>query len=465
LTLRRKLLLWYSGVFFLTACGLAFGMYALVAHKLRGDFFQHLTDEYEEALRISAEHANEPEALRTAIEIEAGGNAYFPMSYRLYDAGAGTEVFTYAPRWAEALPTVPRWRQGGGAPVRSLLRLGDRPSRCVYLLTGPVSAEDRPGLVVEVGLSHRRLYKRLRAVRQILLGSLFASVLAAVAGGWFLAARSLNPIDRITASLERVQAEDLSARLDEGPADDEIARLTHAVNGLLQRLERAFGGLRAFTADAAHELRTPLSALRCALEVGGEGGPDDQARAELLGKVDELTRLVNDLLLLASLDAETYAEEEQEVDLGVILEDVTHAFGVLADQKGLRFSADLGPDCLVRGRPGLLRRLFANLLDNAVSYTLQGGTVSVEARREGGVCRIAVTDTGIGMSPADAERVFERFYRADSSRSRRAGGLGLGLSLCRRIVDLAGGRICVTSREGEGSTFVVTLPRATPARA
>jgi signal transduction histidine kinase len=177
--------------------------------------------------------------------------------------------------------------------------------------------------------------------------------------------------------------------------------------------------------------------------------------------VDELGHLVNDLLLLSSLDAEQFAEAEEAVEIGPLLADLGEAFGMLAEERDLEFSIDVEEGCRVMGRPALLRRLFGNLLDNAIAYTPAGGRVSLTSARDGTVCRVAVTDTGVGLSPADVGRVFDRFYRADASRSRKAGGLGLGLSLCKRIAELAGGSISVESHEGRGSTFTVTLPLST----
>ena len=461
MTLRTKLLVWYSGVFFLTASGLVLSMYAVIAHKIRGDFLHHLSDEYDEAVRITTEHIGSPDDLSTSVRIEVRENNYFPMSYRLYDADQGTEVLAVTPEWGRALPPRPEWEAGSAAPVLSLRKVGERASRLVYLLTGTLHHVGRPDMVLEVGISYKRIYKRLHTLREVLVGCLIVSVIVSAAGGRFLAARSLDPIGEMTQALKMIQAGDLSRRLDEREGKDELAQLTAAINSLLARLERSFEDMRTFTSDAAHELRTPLAGLRCMLEVPPvDESADERLRADLLLKVDELTRLVNDMLLLARLDAESYTEEAARLDLGPILGDVGEAFGVLAEEKGIGFAVTVQGELAVEGRPSLLRRLLGNLVENAIEHTPSGGKVAVTAERAGNVCRVSVEDTGIGLGPRDIDRVFDRFYRADESRSRTGGGLGLGLSICKRVAELHGGSITVESREGEGSRFTVTLPTA-----
>ena len=236
---------------------------------------------------------------------------------------------------------------------------------------------------------------------------------------------------------------------------------------MIERLHVAFDRLQSFTADAAHELRTPIAALQCRLELAvnkppSEGGARD-ALTEALDHVAELHSLIDNMLFLARMDAEPRLRTAGPVDLGALLRDIGEPFLLLAEQKGIRLSVECEGEVRALGEPGLLRRLFGNLLDNAVRYTSEGGQVTARVRRED-ACVVTVADTGIGIQPDALPHVFDRFYRADESRSRDAGGAGLGLSIVKRVVELHNGAITLQSTPGQGTTVEVRLPlHVTPA--
>ncbi len=462
MTLRRKLLLWYSGVFFVSAAVLVGSMYWLIAHKLRRDFLHYLGDEYAQAQHIAGENLNDEEELRRDVEMEVQGRKYFPLSYEVYDTAQGRYLVRLAPEWPDALPAHMDCENLGTAPRLSTAQFGDDPGEVVYLMTGWLQGSADPGVVVRVGMSYERTFERLDDLGEYLMYALVASVLLSVVGSSFLASRSLDPVDEIASSLERIQAAGLSARLPEAEPADEIGRIVSSANRMLARLEESFEQVRRFAGDVAHELRTPLSALRCRLELAlGEEGLSEESRAAMgdaLHDVDELAALVNNLLFLASLDAADRPEQPERVQLAGLVENVREVFGVLADQGGLELEIDVGDDCSVHGDRTLLHRLLCNLIENAIRYTPPGGRVEVRAGREDGLCRISVSDTGIGIGPADIDRIFDRFYRAEDSRSRGTGGTGLGLSICRRIVELHGGTIAAESEKGKGTVVTAALP-------
>lgn len=202
--------------------------------------------------------------------------------------------------------------------------------------------------------------------------------------------------------------------------------------------------------------------MQAGLALGEEGLSEESrtAMGDALHDVDELAALVNNLLFLASLDAADGPERPERVQLNGLVDDVGEVFGVLAEQGGLELETDIGDDCCVHGDRTLLHRLLCNLIENAIRYTPPGGRVAVRAGREDGLCRISVSDTGIGIDPADIDRIFDRFYRAEGSRSRGTGGTGLGLSICRRIAELHGGTIAAESEMGKGTVVTVALPAA-----
>jgi two-component system OmpR family sensor kinase len=460
--LRTRLLLWYSGVFFVSASALVGAMYGAVAQKLRGDFFSYMTDGYHEVCRITGESLADPEELRRDVETEVLANRYFPLSYRLYDARRGAVLLQIAPVWSCALTWQPDTTDTGRRDPCPVRRAGRSHENTVYFMTGPLDRAANGHLFVELGMSYKRVYLRLRNLGQALLAALGASLVIAVAGGRFLASRSLRPIDQMASAMARIEAENLSARLDGARSEDEIGRLAGSINRMLARLEAAFESARSFTADAAHELRTPLAAARCGLELASDTDRGEADRADALAEalqhLDGLVRVLDDLLLLARLDAVDVPFEDETPSLGAILEDVGEVYMALADESGVALTTNSDGPCCVRGSAPLLRRLLSNLIENAILYTPRGGAVSVNVSGDGRTCRLVVRDTGIGMAPEQFARVFERFYRVDTPEVRSRRGTGLGLSMCRRIAELHGGSISVASGEGQGSVFTVELP-------
>ncbi len=282
-------------------------------------------------------------------------------------------------------------------------------------------------------------------------------------GSWLLVGRALRPIDRIVTEAEGLTADRLSpVLLLPGPlSDNEIGHLVTALNGMMTRLSAAFAGQRQFTADASHELRTPLTILRGEFEVAlSRERAASEYRKTLesgLEEVQRMTRIVESLGLLARGDAGP-AHSPMPVSLTALAVEVTHALGRRADDKRLRLTLEASEEAVVRGERDALHRMVQNLVENAIAYTPPGGSVSLSVSADSGVCRLSVTDTGVGIAPDDLPHVFDRFFRGDKSRSN-TGGSGLGLSIVQSIVHAHGGQIAVESEGGKGSRFTVTLPQ------
>jgi len=462
MTLRTKLLLWYSGVFFLSAAFLVTAMYWLIAHKMKNEFSHYFEDEYEEAQRIVKEHYDDPEALEQEAGVEVHGRKFFPLSYELYDLSAEKMMFAMAPEWRDKLSPMPPAKEMGDGTLISRLRIGDERDDVVYLKTGWVDRQEFPHLLLRVGMSYERVQKRLDKLGEYLLYALVVSVILSSVGGKFLAGRSLEPIDEVAESLERIEAYRLAERLDEPDVQDEVGRIVSAANRMLARLEDSFERVNRFAADAAHELRTPLSTLKCGLEteLQHKDLPDRsrETLSDVLAQTDELANLVDTLLFLARLDATDKLEASEPVDLEMVVEDLAEIFVARADQEEVELEIDSPQGAEVEGDRLLLRRLLANLIENGVCYTPPGGRVDVRLSRQEGSVRMVVSDTGMGIDEGDIDRVFDRFYRVEQSRSRETGGSGLGLSTCQRIVELHGGSIQIDSEKGVGTTVTVDLP-------
>jgi heavy metal sensor kinase len=276
--------------------------------------------------------------------------------------------------------------------------------------------------------------------------------------------RALEPVDRITGMAGRIGAQDLAERLPLRGANDELDRLSETLNAMFGRLESAFQRITQFTADASHELRTPVAVIRTTAELTRSKPRSDAeycaALDRILAESERTTRLIEDLLLLARADSASDAAVLAPVDLPALVRDTCADAAVLAEAAGVRLLIDSSGDCQVAGDEDHLRRLLLVLLDNAIQYTPAGGEirVSVEVERAGGAV-IEVRDTGIGIAPEDLPHIFERFYRASKDRSRKTGGAGLGLSIAQWIAHRHGGKIVVESTLGTGSSFRVELPR------
>jgi len=331
------------------------------------------------------------------------------------------------------------------------------------LLTMPVVRGGRIVDLVQVAMPLRRTRQTLlRYVETLLVLVPLGAVLSA-AGGWLLARRALRPVDRMSQSALRISAEDLSRRLERRGTQDEIDRLADTLNAMLARLEAAFGEMQRFTADAAHELRTPLTALRGGIEIAlrAERSPDEYRRvlASSIEEVDQLIRLAEDLLLL-SRSSVGLSAARQLVDLEPLCLEALELGVRLAKGKGVNVSMGATVPANVHGDAGALRRVLLNLVDNAVKYTPAGGSVVISLARLADSVALVVEDTGIGIDPADAKRIFEPFLRLDAGRNRDTGGSGLGLAIARSIVLAHGGTLEVDNRPGGGSRFTINLPAA-----
>lgn len=288
----------------------------------------------------------------------------------------------------------------------------------------------------------------------------------AALGGYWLSGRALAPVERITADARAISVQNLSDRLAVPPAHDELRQLSETLNAMLERIERSVGQIRQFTADASHELRSPLALIHTAAEFSLRRERPHEELVDALRKIlRESTRtgqIVDNLLLLARADADTSAFEPVVLDLAAVCRDVAEQGRVLGDARRLEVTADLSIGRVdVKGDEPSLRRLLLILVDNAVKYTPDGGRVRMALATDRQDAIVSVTDTGVGIAEEDLPRVFDRFWRADKVRSRALGGTGLGLSIARWLVEQHGGAITVESVVGQGSTFTIRLPVAT----
>src|SRR5437660_7017636 len=294
--------------------------------------------------------------------------------------------------------------------------------------------------------------------------------LALLMGSW-ISRRALAAVDQIITEVREItDGRSLHRRLAEPLVKDELGRLAATLNQMMTRLERSFAALRRFTADASHELKTPLTVLRAGVEraITTPNLPHDTLATleETLQVIQRMTELVDALLTLARADEGIAPLHREPVDLREIVEELRETGELLAEESGIRMEVATPPQPMVVSVDATrMRQLLPSLLTNAPKYTPTGGLVRMQLGAANGRVTLSVADTGIGIAPGDLPHIFDRFWRADSARTRTGerSGAGLGLAISKWIAEAHGGRIDVVSRPGRGTTFTVTLPREPPA--
>jgi heavy metal sensor kinase len=331
-------------------------------------------------------------------------------------------------------------------------------------ITDPV---DEP-FHVRIGMSTGFLDDDVRTLSRLLLPVAAGLSLLTPLVGYWLAVRSTQPVAEILRTAENLRPTRLGDRLEVRGTRDELDRLSLTINRLLDQVAGHVERQQQFVADAAHELRGPLAAMQSSLEVAiSQDRQADQYRdtlADVLEEARHLSKLANDLLLLAETGDNLPRPTHEQVDLSAVAQQTAAMFAGAAEERSVSLAVDASEPVPVAGDKSQLRQVFGNLLDNAIRFTPAGGRVTVSIRhdRDGRRAVATVDDTGCGIPPEHIPRVFDRFYKTDASRTRTAAarGGGLGLAICRSIVERHGGRIAVTSPPGGGTTFTMQLPLA-----
>jgi two-component system OmpR family sensor kinase len=357
-----------------------------------------------------------------------------------------------------ALPTRTNHRDVEGDEFVSYFDVASKNGKGSYRVRASIEP-DRPHQILLVASSLGGVTSTLHRLLLIELIATAAVLAALAALALWVVRLGLRPLRRIELTAAAITAGDLSHRVDHPDGRTEVGRVGSALNTMLDRIETSDRRLRRFIADASHELRTPLAAVRAYAELFGRGAatrPEDLERSMsgIKREAERMSLLVDDLLLLARLD-EGRPLERKPVDLAAVVGEAVDAARVVEPGRPIELAVE---PATVTGDETRLRQVLDNLLANARAHTPAGTPVSVDLRQVDGLAELTVADRGPGLSEEQAARVFERFYRADSSRARASGGAGLGLSIVSAVTEAHGGTARVRPTPGGGATFVVTLP-------
>jgi len=462
-SVRVRLTLWHLGALLIVLLLYAGGVFAFVRHSLVADLDRQLQEDFDRAEEEEAFSRNpdgtlswfigdrDPDATDPEVVQGPWACVWTPDGGPLYRDPLAPHVVSLIGRDAAADPPILESVQAsGGTWIRQI--------------TGE---QDVAGgkAILRVARSEERLRQELRRLLAILgLGLPLAGAFAGV-GAYLIARRALAPIEGMARAAQQITAARLSDRLPVDNPDDELGHLASVFNSMFGRLEASFDQLRRFTADASHEMRTPLTAIRTVGEVGLREPRTDHQYREIIGSMleeaDRLNRLVESLLTLARAEAGHARLARERIDLGGMAREVVDHLSVLAEDKRQAVTIDAPDGVFVLADRVVLRQAVINLLDNAIKYSPVEGQVRVAVTAgPSPVAILAVQDSGPGIAPEHVGKIFDRFYRIEKSRSRAVGGAGLGLSIARWAVEAHGGRIEVDPGQPGGSVFRIVLPRA-----
>jgi heavy metal sensor kinase len=461
-TLRGRLTLWYTGL--LTAMFAVLGATSLILldRGLRKNVDESLTS----VANAIAESIRRPSFFGPDIEDSLQsmlGPELAERFFQLLDP-FGRPDPRLVPRTRSKLPLSAAALRNAerGQPTFETLRVRPESEKSFRLLTLPVVRNGATVNIVQVAMSLENVEATRIRFLLILLVLAPVALTASALGGWFLARRALTPVDAMVEAARRIEAEDLTKRIPAPSGEDELARLAAVLNDMLARLEHSFVAARRFSADAAHEFRTPLTILKGEIEVAlrSSEAPVEIRRTLMscLEEVDRLNSLVEDLLLMARMEGNALSTGPRPVNLAEVLEDVAPALSELAARAGNVCTVGSTPPLWIEGYDSLLFRLVFNLAENAIKYTPSGGRIEVTLEQQDHSAVLQVKDNGPGIAPDAQEHIFDRFYQGDPARE--GSGTGLGLALVRAIVELHHGQIHLSSDVGKGSCFRVTLPLA-----
>lgn len=462
-SIRVRLTLWYGLALALILSLFAVSLYLVMSRALREQVDASLEEAAAVAIRTLGEHRFGPFLIFEDLSQDFPEIALLDKFFQIFGP-AGQVTIQSANIQSREIPlsqTAFRAALEGGATFESVQFEKGVPIR---LLSFPVRQGDQLVNILRVGTS---LQPTERMLHRLLIGLYIASpvaLLVSLAGGWFLAGRALRPVHVLTQTAKRIAAGDLTQRIQTPHSNDEIGQLASTFNDMIGRLEVSFRQIRQFSADASHELRTPLTITKGETELAlRRPRQADDYRMVLesnLEEIDRMSRIVDELLFLSRADLGEIKLKMLPVQLDDLVREVQQQAMVLGQDRHVTTVLNAVEPVVVLGDDLRLRELLLNLVDNAVKYSCDGQSVTLSLQVVDHRVKLTVQDRGIGISQDEQTRIFDRFYRTDEARAHASKGSGLGLSICKWIVEVHKGTLTVQSQPRQGATFTVFLPLA-----
>jgi heavy metal sensor kinase len=454
LPIRWQFTLWFGATLALLLFGFSLLLFGVMRHQLLAAVDTGLQEELRE-ITNEISLAKKPsdlleQAKRRFLE---HGDYHFQL---LDPAG---KVF-FQSRVFDGQPALPMLAPAASGSLRFETRELPKLEACRVV----TSVVEGPGgrYTIHAATSLEPFEQQISVLVTVLVASGPVALACGLVGGYTLARRALSPVERMVDVANRITATDLHQRVEVLNPNDELGRLAQTLNALIDRLQKAIEEMRRFTADAAHELRTPLAVLRSGIEVALRSPRSaEEYRQALEAAADEanrLTRLADQLLFLSRQAAGMMQLDRDEMRLDALVKDVAEQFAGRSQEAGVTLAVEPLEPFTVRGDDIRLSQVFYNVLDNAIKYTPRGGRVSVRGRAVDHRVEIQVEDNGIGIPPSHVSHVFKRFYRVEQSRNSERGGSGLGLSIAQSAVEAHGGSISIESTPGGGTVVSIRLP-------
>jgi heavy metal sensor kinase len=456
-TLAFRLTLWYAGIFMLSACLAFFFFYLLIATVMRQQTDQMLLSEVRTFSSILSSQG--PEAVKHQAFLQAQAAGEKKIFFRLlYITG---QLFSSS--------NMSYWRDIGisrdaidrllssRTPIFDTISIQDRKHkiRVLYAVIGP-------GLILQLGQSMENHTRIIEVFRKVFITTMVILFVLAVVVGWFMARRALAGVESVTRTAQRISDGSLEDRVPVKKQADEIDQLALTFNQMLDRIENLVTGIKEMSDNIAHDLKSPITRIRGIAEVSLTSGSSLKEYETMAGSTieecDRLLDMINTMLIISKTEAGLGQFENKELDIAKVVRDACELFLPAAESEGVAITCNASEPLTIYGDVRMIQRMISNLLDNAVKYTPEGGSIKVAAQSGSQQSiQISIKDTGIGISGEDLPHIFERFYRCDPSRSKT--GTGLGLSFARAIARAHGGDIKVASEPGKGSAFTVVLPK------
>ncbi len=454
-TLALRLTLWYAGVFAASSL-LAFAFaYALIVGLVRDRMNEDLSEdigEFTELLRMEGLPRVEQE-----MWLDTQGEQAEETFFRVWSRDGSLVLSTDLSAFPDLAPPPDSLLQSGAAvPLLATLHLPSH-DHALRTVTGAISDD----LVLEIGESLEDDDEFVADLLRRFAVPLAGVILLGMPIGWFLARRALRGVEAVTRTASEIAAGALDRRVAVEGQGDELARLAQAFNAMLDRIQALVVGMREMSDNLAHDLRSPLTRIRAAAEMTLSSHPvsggDASLAATATEECDRLLEMIDTNLEITETQSGAARLDRAPLDLVALVRDACELFQPVAEDRQIKLIAELPARCVLFADRQRLQRAIANLIDNALKYTPANGHVTVSLFDEGAQVQLAFEDTGVGIQPGETNRIFERFYRCDGSRSQPGNGLGLSLSLANARAH--GGRISVSSTPGRGSTFTLALPR------